>query len=99
MRFLRTPHTFLDWKFNAKKPQQEFGSKLKRLFILAGVPDGHAHRFRDTFSVGLLLPGVPTERVSILLGRQSVRITDKHYAPWFVSVRNSWRPMFGALGS
>ncbi len=50
--------------------------------ILAGVPDGHAHRFRDTFSVELLLAGVPIERVSILLGHQSVRITEKHYAPW-----------------
>src|SRR5215472_17242345 len=55
---------------------------LKRLFILAGVPDGHAHRFRDTFSVELLLAGVPIERVSILLGHQSVRITEQHYAPW-----------------
>jgi len=55
---------------------------LKRLFILAGVPDGHAHRFRDTFSMGLLLAGVPIQRVSILLGHQSARITEKHYAPW-----------------
>jgi len=52
------------------------------VLILAGVPDGHAHRFRDTFSVGLLLAGVPIERVSILLGHQGVRITEKHYAPW-----------------
>jgi integrase len=55
---------------------------LKRLFILAGVPDGHAHRFRDTFSVELLLAGVSIERVSIVLGHQSVRITEKHYALW-----------------
>ncbi len=26
--------------------------------------------------------GVPIERVSILLGHQSARITEKHYAPW-----------------
>jgi hypothetical protein len=26
--------------------------------------------------------GVPLERVSILLGHTSVRITEKHYAPW-----------------
>ena len=55
---------------------------LNRLFVLAGIPDGHAHRFRDTFSVELLLAGVPIERVSIILGHQSVRITEKHYAPW-----------------
>jgi len=71
---------------------------LKRLFVLAGIPDGHAHRFRDTFSVELLLAGVPIERVSIILGHQSVRITEKHYAPWVrarqeqleADVRRTW---------
>jgi integrase/recombinase XerD len=60
--------------------------RLKNLFDLAGVPkcQGNAvsHRFRDTFAVELLLAGVPIERVSILLGHQSVRITEKHYNPW-----------------
>jgi integrase/recombinase XerD len=55
---------------------------LRRLFRLAGVPDGHAHRFRDTFAVELLLAGVPLERVSILLGHQSVKVTERHYTPW-----------------
>jgi integrase len=67
-------------------------------FILAGVPGGHAHRFRDAFSVELLLAGVPIERDSILLGHQSVRITEKHYAPWVrarqdqleADVRRTW---------
>ncbi len=57
-------------------------TRLRKLFKLANVPNGHAHRFRDTFAVELLLAGVPIERVSILLGHQSVRITEKHYAPW-----------------
>jgi len=55
--------------------------------------------FRDTFSVELLLAGVPIERVSILLGHQSVRITEKHYAPWVrarqeqleADVRRTWQ--------
>ena len=56
--------------------------RLNRLFELAGVKDGHPHRFRDTFSVELLLAGVPIEQVSVLLGHNSVRITERHYAPW-----------------
>lgn len=71
---------------------------LRRLLRLAGVPDAHAHRFRDTFAVELLLAGVPLERVSILLGHQSVRITEKHYSPWVAArqeqleqdVRRTW---------
>ena len=43
---------------------------------------GHPHRFRDTLAVELLLEGVPMERVSILLGHSSVKITERHYAPW-----------------
>ena len=58
-----------------------------------------SHRFRDTFSVELLLAGVPIERVSVLLGHSSVRITEKHYNPWVRSrqeqleadVRSAWK--------
>jgi integrase/recombinase XerD len=57
-------------------------TRLRRLFDLAKLPGGRAHRFRDTFAVELLLAGVPLERVSVLLGHQSIRITEKHYAPW-----------------
>lgn len=71
---------------------------LRRLFRLAGVPDGHAHRFRDTFAVELLLAGVPLDRVSILLGHQSVKVTERHYTPWLrarqeqveADVRRTW---------
>jgi integrase/recombinase XerD len=71
---------------------------LKKLFRLAKVPGGHAHRFRHTFAVELLLAGVPIERVSILLGHSSVRITEKYYSAWVrarqeqleADVRRSW---------
>jgi integrase len=55
---------------------------FRRLCELAGVEDGHPHRFRDTFAIELLLAGVKIERVSILLGHSSVKITERHYAPW-----------------
>jgi integrase len=46
------------------------------------VGGGNPHRFRDTLAVELLLDGMPMERVSILLGHSSVKITERHYAPW-----------------
>ncbi len=74
-------------------------ARLQRLFELAGIPDGHAHRFRDTFAVELLLASVPIERVSVLLGHQSIRITERHYSPWAKSrqqqleadLRKAWK--------
>ena len=56
--------------------------RINRLCALAGVKNAHPHRFRDTFSVELLLAGVPIEQVSVLLGHESVRITERSYAPW-----------------
>lgn len=46
------------------------------------VPRCHPHRFRDTFAVSLLLKGVSLESVSKLLGHSSIKITERHYAPW-----------------
>jgi integrase len=46
----------------------------------------------------MLLAGVPLEQVSMLLGHKSVKITEKHYAPWVkarqeqlaANVRKAW---------
>jgi integrase len=54
----------------------------RSLFKLAKVSAGFGHRFRGTFSVELLLAGVPMEEVSILLGHSSIKITQQHYSPW-----------------
>jgi integrase len=71
----------------------------KRLKQKGGkIADGHAHRFRDTFAVELLLAAVPLERVSVLLGHTSVKITERHYSPWIrerqeqaeADVRRTW---------
>ena len=69
-----------------------------RLHTERGICHAHAHRFRDTFAVELLLAGVPLERVSVMLGHQSTRITEKHYSPWVrarqeqleADVRRAW---------
>ena len=71
---------------------------LRRLFKLTRILHGHAHRFRDTFAVELLLAGVPVARVSMLLGHESTRTTEKHYMPWVrdrqeqleADVRRTW---------
>lgn len=77
----------------------------RRLFKLADLrkADGtpkrcHPQMFRDTFAVEMLLAGVPLDQVSILLGHRSIRVTEKHYAPWVRarqeqlenSVRRAW---------
>ena len=54
---------------------------FRRLCEIAGIQGGHPHRFRDTLAVESLLAGVPIERISILLGHSSVKITERHYAP------------------
>lgn len=55
---------------------------LARLFEMSGVAQAHSHRFRDTFAVELLLAGVPIDQVSMLLGHASIKVTERHYAPW-----------------
>jgi integrase len=70
-----------------------------QLFKAAGLKRRcHVHQIRDTFAVELLLAGVPLDQVSVLLGHSSVKITEKHYAPWVrsrqaqleESVRKAW---------
>jgi hypothetical protein len=56
--------------------------RLRKLFTMAKIENGHAHRFRDTFAVELLQAGVPLDRVSVLLGHKSVKITEKYDAAW-----------------
>ena len=75
-------HFFWNGTDNLETIVGSWRKRLAHLFELAEVEKGHAHRFRDTFAVELLLVGVPLERVSILLGHQSIKITEKHYNPW-----------------
>ena len=72
--------------------------RLRKVYDLAGVKDGHSHRLRDTFSVALLTSGVSVETVSRLLGHKNIAVTQKHYAPYVkagqdaleVAVKGTW---------
>jgi integrase/recombinase XerD len=99
---LHVPNTHPDyffWSGNglAKSAVADWQRSLSRLFESANVR-GHAHMFRDTFAIGLLLAGVTIDQVSILLGHSSVRITEKSYSPWVrarqeqleAAVRKTW---------
>jgi integrase len=50
---------------------------LRKLFKLAGIPDGHAHRFGDSFVLNCCRR-VPLERLSVFLGHQSLKVTERH---------------------
>jgi len=55
------------------------------VFAAAGIQsEGNmlSHRLRDTFAVHLLEHGTPMEEVSRLLGHESIRTTERHYAKW-----------------
>jgi integrase/recombinase XerD len=55
---------------------------LRQVFRAAGLKEGHPHQLRDTFAVSLLSSGVPLEEVSKLLGHDSIKTTERHYAKW-----------------
>jgi integrase/recombinase XerD len=58
---------------------------FRKLFKAAGIiARGNmlSHRLRDTFAVDLLEKGVPLEEVSKLLGHESIKTTERHYAKW-----------------
>jgi integrase len=86
-----TPHQgkyyFWTGEGNIDTATGNYRRTLRRLCEEVKVPDGHPHRFRDTFAVRLLREGVPLERVSKLLGHRSIKITEQHYWPWVQSLQ------------
>jgi site-specific recombinase XerD len=72
-----------------KSAVADWQRSLRRLFDLADLkhPGGtkkrcYPHMFRHTFSIQMLLAGVPVEDVARLLGHASVRTTEKYYSSW-----------------
>jgi integrase/recombinase XerD len=96
----KNERAFWFWTGNGKASTAvgDWQGRLLALAEQAKIQRLHAHRFRDTFAVSLLLEGVPIERVSILLGHSSIKVTEKHYAPWIrerqeqaeADVRRTW---------
>jgi integrase len=95
------------WSGNGdpRSARKAFERSYWKLFDLADIKleDGtrkrcHPHMFRDTFAVELLLAGNPMDQVSLLLGHSSVKITERHYAPFCkarqqqlsAAVKRSW---------
>ena len=84
-----TPNAHPDYVFWDGRSERETTVKswnrvFRKIFATANPPvaGGHPHRFRDTFAVSLLLKGVELSNVSVLLGHASIKITERHYAPW-----------------
>ena len=75
---------FWDGKSERETTVKSWNRVFQRLFSTAEPPivGGHAHRFRDTFAISLLLKGVELSHVSILLAHSSVKVTERHYSPW-----------------
>ncbi|MBI2818571.1 MAG: hypothetical protein HYX73_01200 [Acidobacteria bacterium] len=54
---------------------------LHRVFVLSGVIQAHAHRFRHTLAIEILRSGGTIEDVARVLGNTPA-IAYQHYAPW-----------------
>lgn len=86
----RSPREYFFWTGESTILSRvgDWHRSLSTLFDLAGIKDGHSHKFRHLFSVSLLAKGVPLETVSILLGHKSIRVTERYYSA-FVPARRS----------
>ncbi len=91
---LKPNPAYFFWSGNGEKKSyvKDWGRAYSKLFKLADLrkPDGSrkrcfAHMFRDTFAIEQLLSGMSLEEVALLLGN-SVKVCEKHYAP-FVRAR------------
>lgn len=79
-----------------KSSVSDYQRSLRRMFKKLDIKGAngktkrcHSHMFRNTFSVNLLLAGVPIHDVSLLLGHSSVKTTEKHYSPFVMARRDS----------
>jgi integrase/recombinase XerD len=88
LKVLNGSPVYVFWSTGSGKEQSavtNWQHDLRKLFRDAGITsEGNmlSHRLRDTFAVDLLQKGVPLEEVSKLLGHESIKTTERHYAKW-----------------
>ena len=78
---------YVFWSGNGTEDSiaKNYSKYMSKLFDDAKIPDVcymKSHRLRDTFAVDLLKKGVPLEEVSKILGHESIKTTERHYAKW-----------------
>jgi integrase/recombinase XerD len=77
------PHFFMATGERMASVRERFRARLAVAWTKTGLAKRfHPHMLRDTFAVEMLLKGVSIELVSKLLGHSSIRVTERHYAPW-----------------
>jgi integrase/recombinase XerD len=94
------PGRYFFWTGESKRKSVKgnWQRAMKKLFKLANVSNGHAHRFRHTFAAELLMSGASLTNVAQLLGHSSEKITERHYSAWVkgrqekleADVRRAW---------
>jgi integrase len=98
-------HPFCTGGSKIKSAVGNWQRSLQRLFKLAQVPTGHAHRFRHTFAAELFMSGATLENAARLLGHCSSKVTEKHYSAWVkgrqealeADVRRAWGEAFAEM--
>lgn len=77
-------HYFWSGVGNVKSVIETWRRRMLKIAKIANVNGAEFHRFRDTFSVGLLKKNVSVEKAAILLGISPATVL-RHYAPWVKS--------------
>ena len=101
-----TSSEYFFWTGNSKRKSVvgDWQRALKTMFKLAGIPEGHAHRFRHTFVKWMLMEGIPLDRIAVLTGHRGPAILIKHYSSWNkerqrqaeVDIRRVWAEKYSA---
>jgi integrase/recombinase XerD len=84
-----SPYFFWSGKSKLRTAIGNARKSVSRVCRLAGIRNGHPHRFRDTFAIELLKNGATLHTVQLLLGHKSIRTTEKHYAPFVLEFQHA----------